>query len=212
MSLPAGYRVGRGWLQVSPGSTSRLFLHDIAEDTRTRDERLRLAGLEGAWTYVQRGHAPSSCSRGGVYRISEFTLDLLRLIRDVVPTPVWITGEGGSGLVAALAAAAEPELARGLSLLQGGGWGLRPGWLVSEESEANPSWLPAIQEHPTVRPLEDDPMLRHGPPETMPTRAVTDSLHRLTIPWWAPSGHFLERYLPAQWRLPARPVGEPKAD
>jgi pimeloyl-ACP methyl ester carboxylesterase len=197
---------------VTPGSSGRLFLHDIGAPSRARAERLRLAQQSGAWTYVQRGHAPSDRIAGGVYRISEFTLDLLRLLRHVLPAPVLIRAEGAGGLVAALAAAAEPERVRGLSLLHGEGWGSRPRWLVSEESEANASWLPAIQERRTVRGLEDDPMLRHGPPETMPAEAVGDALSHSAVPWWAPSGHFLERFLPAESRSPADLVGEPGPD
>lgn len=202
MTAAVGYRVGRAWLEVNPGSSARLFLHDIAEAPTSRDERLHRARHEGAWTYLQRGHASSSWSKGGVYRISEFTLDLLRLLRDVVPTPVLIIADGASGLVAALAAAAEPGSVRGLCLLpaHGGGWGRRPELLVGDESEPNAEWFRAIQGSRGVRPGEDDPILRSGPPETMPTLAVAAALSRLTVPWSAPSGHFLEQWIPARFR------------
>jgi pimeloyl-ACP methyl ester carboxylesterase len=203
MSVPAGYRVGRGWLQVRPGSSARLFLHDIGASAPVRAERLRRAADRREWAYVQRGHAPSSCTGGGVYRLSDFALDLLRLLQDVVPTPALVTAEGASGLVAALAAAAEPALVRGLCLLPAhdDGWGSRPALLVGEDSEPNPRWLAAIQDRRTIRALDDDPMLEHGPPETMPARAVAAALARVAVPWHAPRGHLVEQWLPASLRV-----------
>jgi pimeloyl-ACP methyl ester carboxylesterase len=204
LSTVTGHRIGRAWLAVTHGSSARLFVHDIGEAPPSRSERLRAAQRGGSWTFLQRGHAPSSHCVGGVYRISEFALDLLRLLRDVVPTPVLISADGASGLVAALAAAVEPELVGGLCLLpaRGNGWGSRPEALVGPASEPNPGWFSAIQLRTSVRPGEDDPMLRYGPPETMPMAAVAAALSRVSRPWSAPDGHLLEPWLPGGLRVP----------
>lgn len=198
---------GRVPLAVTPGSRPVVAVHDIGSQRADRDQWISLAQREwGAWAYAQRGHAPSAWVAGQLYRMSDFTIDLLRLLRDVVAEPSVLAGQGAGGLVAVLAAAAAPDLVTGLHLVAGArsGWADDPARLVSQDDLVNRCWLASTTSAPRPgRGDGDDPILALGPAEPLYQPAVRAAAAQVGVPWWAADGHFLTRWLPSRVRAAA---------
>jgi pimeloyl-ACP methyl ester carboxylesterase len=201
-----GRKVGRVWLSVLPGARPLVFVHELGAP---REERERgFAGAQqswGAWVYVQRGHAPSTWASGQIYRVSDFAVDLIRLLHDVVAVPSVLVGEGAGGLVAMLAAAASPEAVTHLHLLPGTGrgWGGGPRRLLADGTMVNRSWFDAAQvlSAPGSAAQDgDDPVLAYGPAELMHGPAVRAAAAGVRASWSAEGPHFLEACLPAGTR------------
>jgi pimeloyl-ACP methyl ester carboxylesterase len=189
-------------LVITPGSRPVLAVHDLGYQTAKRREWLTAAARNwGAWTFEQRGHAPSGWAKGQLYRVSDFAIDLIRLLQDVMPEPCLLAGQGAGGLVAVLAAAAAPDLVTGLHLVRGDGtpWD-QP---LRQTDLVNRPWLQAVSSLAGQPEDGDDPILPFGPAEPMYEPAVRSALAVVRVPWWAPEGHYLSGYLPASLRVAA---------
>ena len=163
--------------------------------------------------YAQRGHAPSGWAAGRFYRVSDFAVDLVRLLREEVGVPSVLVGEGSGGLVAVLAAAAAPESVTHVHLLPGTGrgWGGTSPMLTGSAT-VNRSWLDALLARPAPDPVTqdgDDPVLAHGPAELLHEPAVRAAAAGLRVPWSAQGPHFLADQLPAATRAAGLPVRWP---
>jgi pimeloyl-ACP methyl ester carboxylesterase len=208
----SGRKVGRIWLSVTPGPRPLVFVHELGPGREERERRLAAARQAwGGWVYTQRGHAPSAWAAGRFYRISDFAVDLIRLLHEAVAVPSVLVGEGAGGLVALLAAAAAPESVTHLHLLPGTG----PGWsdtplrLLTDTATVNRGWLDAAAALPAPGSAAqdgDDPVLRYGPAELMHRPAVRAAAAGLGVPWSAGGPHFLQDYLPARSRAAAMPA------
>jgi pimeloyl-ACP methyl ester carboxylesterase len=207
----AGLKVGRIWLAVTPGRRPLVFVHDLGPAREEREGRLAAARQAwGGWVYAQRGHAPSAWAAGRFYRVSDFAVDLIVLLREAVGVPSVLVGEGAGGLVALLAAAAAPESVTHLHLLPGTGqgWGGTPLRLLTGTATVNRGWLDAVAARPASGSAAqdgDDPVLRHGPAELMHMPAVRAAAAGLGVPWSAGGPHFLQDDLPAQTRTAGMP-------
>jgi pimeloyl-ACP methyl ester carboxylesterase len=208
-----GFQVGRVWLSVTPGLRPLIFVHELGTSREERERELAAAreAFDG-WVYTQRGHAPSAWAAGRVYRVSDFAVDLIRLLREVVGVPSVLVGEGSGGLVALLAAAAVPESVTHLHLLPGTsqGWGASPLRVLTGAATVNHSWMDAVAALPVPgsAALEgDDPVLTHGPAELMHRPAVRAAAASLQVPWSAAGWHFLQDDLPARTHTAGLPTG-----
>ncbi|MGH3256755.1 MAG: hypothetical protein ACRDOU_15405 [Streptosporangiaceae bacterium] len=205
MTVP-GRKIGRLWLSVTPGACPVVFVHEVGAPAKEREREFARARQSwGAWVYAQRGHAPSAWAAGRIYRVSDFAVELARLLHDVVAVPSVLVGEGSGGLVAVLAAAAAPESVTHLHLLPGTGqgWGSSPLRLLDDGAMVNRSWFDAVQALSAPgSPAQygDDPVLAHGPAELMHGPAVRATAAGIRAPWSATGRHFLEDYLPAETR------------
>jgi pimeloyl-ACP methyl ester carboxylesterase len=211
-------------LAVLPGSQPVVAVHDPGSEPA--DRRRWLASAQqawGAWVYTQRGHAPSGWVAGGVYRASDFAIDLIRLLRDLVAEPCLLVGEGAGGLVAVLAAAAAPGLVNGVHLLPScstSGWGTDPARVIGDASVLNRSWLAAaVSASAPASGDRDDPLLACGPAEKLHRPAVCAAAAQVSMPWSVQGRHFLVPCLPAPMQaaaplvVPAAPQhGLPAAD
>ena len=211
-SLGQSQSPGRGTrirLAVDPGREPVIYVHDLAVPRAERDAQAAGASAaRGAWTYAQRGHAPSGWAAGGLYRVSDFAIDLIRLLGQV-GQPCLLAGAGAGGLVALLAAAAVPDRVTGLHLLPGGGepgWGADPALMLTDGVVLNRGWLDAIrapgpdQQCRQARQgatTADDPLLGHGPAEKLFRPGVRAAAAHLAVPWTVTGDHFLEPMLPA---------------
>jgi pimeloyl-ACP methyl ester carboxylesterase len=187
--------VGRLALAVSPGRDDVVVVHEIGGDLRPP-----LTGRP--WRYVQRGHAGSDRAAGHAYYTSDFVLDLLRLLRTVVRRPVRIEGWGVGGLIATLAAVAEPDsvLTVGLHAAEDGWSRVLPA-VLGPASTLNQSWLELLRRGPVPPAQDHDPVLDVGPPCSMAIGTVRDATASLEVPWWSSGGHFIEELLPRRNRL-----------
>jgi pimeloyl-ACP methyl ester carboxylesterase len=207
-----GRKVGRIWLAVTPGRLPLVFVHELGSPREER-ERLLAAAQQawGGWVYTQRGHAPSAWAAGGFYRISDFAVDLIRLLHEAVGVPAALIGEGSGGLVALLAAAAAPESVTHLHLLPGTGpgWSDSPPRMLTDTATVNRAWLAAVPARlPSGSAAQDgdDPVLAHGPAELMHRPAVRAAAASLQVPWSAAGPHFLQDDLPAHTRTAGIPA------
>ncbi len=207
-----GRKVGRIWLAVTPGPRPLLFVHELGSAREQRESRLAAAreAWDG-WVYTQRGHAPSAWAAGRFYRVSDFAVNLIRLLREGVGVPSVLVGEGAGGLVALLAAAAAPEWVTHLHLLPGTGqgWGAGPPRMLTSAATLNRSWLDTVPALPPTGPAAqdgDDPVLMAGPAELMHAPAVRVTAARLQVPWSAAGPHFLQDDLPARTRTAGLPA------
>ena len=209
----SGRKVGRIWLSVTPGPRPLVFVHELGPGREERERRLAAARQAwGGWVYTQRGHAPSAWAAGHFYRISDFAVDLIRLLHEVVAVPSVLVGEGSGALVALLAAAGAPESVTHLHLLPGTGqgWSGSPLRLLTEGATVNRGWLDAAVARPASGSAAqdgDDPVLRYGPAELMHGPAVRAAAAGLGVPWSAAGPHFLQDDLPAQTRTAGVPPG-----
>ncbi|HUY44444.1 MAG TPA: hypothetical protein VMV92_01765 [Streptosporangiaceae bacterium] len=199
------WTTGRVQLAVTPGPRAVVAVHDPGIPPDERRQWLSHAQESwGAWVYAQRGHAPSGWAAGRVYRASDFAIDLVRLLRNVLGQPCLLVAAGAGGLVAVLAAAAAPDVVTGLHLLGGdnsSGWGADPTRVMSEDGVLNRSWLDAVESASAAASCDgDDPLLRYGPAEKMHQPAVCAAAAQLRAPWSVRGGHFLEPCLPARMR------------
>ena len=141
------WTAGRVRLAVTPGERRVVAVHELGGQRQERERWLgQVQGSMGAWVYAQRGHAPSGWATGHVYRVSDFAIDLVRLLRDTVAEPCLLVGQGTGGLVAVLAAAAAPGLVAAVHLVAAegsNGWGADPAGVVSQEEVLNRAWLDA---------------------------------------------------------------------
>jgi pimeloyl-ACP methyl ester carboxylesterase len=194
-------------LAVRPGARAVVAVHDPGLPQAERDQWLGAAQHAwDSWVYAQRGHAPSGWAAGQLYRISDFAIDLIRLLRDVVGEPAVLAGAGAGGLAAVLAAAAVPDLVAGLHLLPGSGWGTDPARLVGEDGAPNSQWLTAVSSAGAPpAPDGDDPVLAAGPAEPMHWPALRAAAARVQAPWSVQGQHFLQSCLPAS-RQAATPL------
>ena len=211
MTVP-GRKVGRIWLAVTPGPRPLVFVHELGSSREERERGLAAAreAWDG-WVYTQRGHAPSAWAAGRFYRVSDFAVDLIRLLREGVGVPSVLVGEGSGGLVALLAAAAVPESVTHLHLLPGTGqgWGASPPRLLTSAAGVNRCWLDAVPARPAAGSAAqdgDDPVLKAGPAELMHTPAVRATAAGLQVPWSAAGQHFLQDDLPARTRTAGMPA------
>jgi pimeloyl-ACP methyl ester carboxylesterase len=193
---------------VTPGTQAVVAVHDPGLPPAERGQWLQSAQQSwAAWVYPQRGHAPSGWARGGVYRTSDFAIDLVRLLSDVIDEPCLLVGQGAGGLVAMLAAAAAPQLVTGLHLLAGNNasaWGADLARVINEDDGPNQSWLTAVRSAAAPASCDrDDPLLDCGPAEKMSPAAVRAAAAQVRVPWSVPRGHFLEPHLPAAKRAAA---------
>ena len=211
MTVP-GLKVGRTWLSVTPGRRPLVFVHDLGPAREEREGRLAAARQAwGGWVYAQRGHAPSAWAAGRFYRVSDFAVDLIVLLREAVGVPSVLVGEGAGGLVALLAAAAAPESVTHLHLLPGTGqgWSGPPLRLLTDTATVNRAWLDAVPALPasgSAAQYGDDPVLRHGPAELMHRPAVRAAAAGLQVPWSTGGPHFLQDGLPAGTRTAGMPA------
>jgi pimeloyl-ACP methyl ester carboxylesterase len=211
MTVP-GLKVGRVWLSVTPGRRPLVFVHDLGPVREERERRLAAARQAwGGWVYAQRGHAPSAWAAGRFYRVSDFAVDLIVLLREAVGVPSVLVGEGAGGLVALLAAAAAAESVTHLHLLPGTGqgWGGTPLRLLTDTATVNRAWLdavPALSAPGSAAQDGDDPVLRHGPAELMHRPAVRAAAAGLQVPWSAAGPHFLQGDLPSERRTAGIPA------
>lgn len=208
----SGRKVGRIWLSVTPGPRPLVFVHELGPAREERERRLAAARQAwDGWVYTQRGHAPSAWAAGRFYRVSDFAVDLIRLLHEVVGVPSVLVGEGSGGLVALLAAAAAPESVTHLHLLPGTGqgWNGSPRRMLTEGVTVNRGWLDAAAARPasgSAAQAGDDPVLRYGPAELMHGPAVRAAAAGLGVPWSAAGPHFLQDDLPAQTRTAGVPA------
>ncbi|GEM_PF-5014662 len=197
---------GRVPLAVTPGTRAVVAVHDPGSPPGARRRWLDSARRSwGAWSYAQRGHAPSAWVAGGVYRASDLAVDLVRVLRELVGEPCLLAGQGAGGLVAVLAAAAAPGLVSGLHLLPAdgaGGWGADLARVVTEGAALNRSWLGAVSSAAPAVGAGDDPLLACGPAERLHKDALGAAAAWVRAPWWAGDGHALRPWLPAGLRAP----------
>lgn len=191
------WATGRVRLAVTPGQRAVVAVHDPGRPPAEREQWLSGAQQSwGAWVYAQRGHAPSGWAAGGLYRTSDFAIDLVRLLRELVAQPCLLAGQGAGGLIALLAAAAAPDLVTGLHLVAGDGqrgWGADPARLASDDSVLNPLWLAAVRSASALAPGDgDDPVVACGPAERLHRPAVSAAAAQIRVPWSTQDGHFLE--------------------
>lgn len=101
------------------GPSPVVVLHKLGTDPA---DLAAISGLRPSWRVIvvhQRGHGRSRPVRGGVLTSSDLAADVVRLMRRLDARSV-LVGIGDSALVAAVAAAVEPERVRGLVLAPGG--------------------------------------------------------------------------------------------
>lgn len=209
-------KIGRVCLSVTPGLRPLVFVHELGTSREERDPHLAAArhAWDG-WVYAQRGHAPSAWAAGRFYRVSDFAIDLVRLVREEVGVPSVLVGDGSGGLVAMLAAAAAPESVTHVHLLPGTGqgWGGTSLRMLTDTATVNRPWLDAVlaPSAPDPAPPDpaaqdgDDPVLAHGPAELMHAPAVRAAAAGLRVPWSAEGPHFLTDHLPPGTRAAGIP-------
>ncbi len=200
------WTAGRVRLTIGPGREAVVAVHDPGSPRAERERWLGAARQSwGAWVYAQRGHAPSEWAAGGLYRASDFAIDLVRLLRDRVTEPCLLAGKGAGGLIALLAAAAAPDLVTGLHLVAGSsGWGADPARLVSDDGVLNRQWLATARSAPVPASGDgDDSALACGPAEMIYRPAVSVAAARIRVPWSAQGRHFLQPCLPPSMRAAA---------
>jgi pimeloyl-ACP methyl ester carboxylesterase len=196
--------VGRLDLTVWPGEEARLLVADIGSAASP----VPTSTSSPPWRFSPRGHPGSDWARGHLYTVTDFAVELARLLEAIGPQaggPMLLEARGAGALVAALAALARPDLVRGLVLLaDDGGWGGAPGLLVGPSRVLNRAWFAA------VRAVEDspasglDPVLASGPPCSLPENSVRAALAGLPAPWWSEGGLVTDELLP-----PARRAARP---
>jgi pimeloyl-ACP methyl ester carboxylesterase len=196
-------KASSGNVKLLSGSRPVLLVHEIGASSLERSSVMRHARSEWqAWTYVQRGHSPSPWLRGGYYSLSMFSIDLIRILECSAEPPKVLAAQGASALVAAFVAVARPELVAGIEVLESGsGWMQRPDLLVNAEVLPNRDWMNAIyprkeNQSGGVQEGEDDPLLFHGPPQSLLDHNVHEILSVMDRPWHSRTRCWVQDWLP----------------
>lgn len=212
-------RCGRLELGVTTGTSSTVFMHEIAAPRDIRHAEMTANHEQhGAWVYDQRGHGRSSWTAGGTYQLIDFAMDLAALCEHI-GEPVAIIADGASGFAAALAASAYPDritsitwryYAQGWSQLThvmiGDAWLPNPIWLQSTNWEQRAPWNPANAAsngtgitYGTSSPVDTeydcDPHLLLGPPDVLNRKHLRDAFEAVTCPILMTDGDTAERSL-----------------
>lgn len=185
-------------LMVTPGRDDVVLVHEI-------DGPVWPGHHGDPWRYSQRGHDGSGWAAGRSYHVSDFVIDLLHFLRKTFERPVRLEGWGIGGLVAVLAATAEPAAVRMVGLHPSeDGWSCQLSRVIASTADLNRRWLNLMRQgifppSPTTA-QGTDPVLSVGPPTPIPLAWVRAVVAELAVPWWSSGEHILAELLPNRTR------------